>query len=99
MKKSTPNSSRVAGSCRITKTSISPPAAALRDCLIEGITNLETSFAAAHPRALIQMATGAGKTYTACSFTYRLIKHASARRVLFLVDRANLGPVSGVTNC
>jgi type I restriction enzyme R subunit len=66
-------------------------AANLRNCQIEGITNLEASFAAAHPRALIQMATGAGKTYTACSFTYRLIKHAGAKRVLFLVDRANLG--------
>jgi len=63
----------------------------LRNCQIEGITHLEASFAAAHPRALIQMATGAGKTYTACSFTYRLIKHAGAKRVLFLVDRANLG--------
>ena len=67
------------------------PAQNLRDCQIEGITNLEKSFAQAQPRALIQMATGAGKTYTACSFTYRLIKHAGARRVLFLVDRANLG--------
>ena len=65
--------------------------ATLRACQIEGITNLEESFAAAHPRALIQMATGAGKTYTACAFTYRLIKYAGARRVLFLVDRANLG--------
>src|SRR5207344_884671 len=63
----------------------------LRDCQIEGITNLEKSFAAAHPRALIQMATGAGKTYTACSFAYRLIKYAGAKRILFLVDRANLG--------
>lgn len=67
------------------------PAANLRNCQIEGITNLEASFVFAHPRALIQMATGAGKTYTACSFTYRLIKHAGAKRVLFLVDRANLG--------
>lgn len=67
------------------------PAQNLRACQIEGITNLEESFADAHPRALIQMATGAGKTYTACSFTYRLIKHAGAKRVLFLVDRANLG--------
>jgi type I restriction enzyme R subunit len=67
------------------------PAQNLRACQLEGITNLEDSFAAAHPRALIQMATGAGKTYTACSFTYRLIKHAGAKRVLFLVDRANLG--------
>jgi len=63
----------------------------LRSCQIEGIHNLEQSFVQSRPRALIQMATGAGKTYTACSFTYRLIKHANARRVLFLVDRANLG--------
>src|SRR5450759_3159264 len=65
--------------------------AGMRDCQMEANTNLEQSFAAAHPRALIQMATGAGKTYTACAFTYRLIKHAGAKRVLFLVDRANLG--------
>jgi type I restriction enzyme R subunit len=65
----------------------------MRVCQIEAITNLEKSFAAGRSRALIQMATGAGKTCTACAFTYRLIKHkhAGARRVLFLVDRANLG--------
>jgi type I restriction enzyme R subunit len=67
------------------------PARGMRDCQIEGITDLEKSFAQNHPRALIQMATGAGKTFTACAFTYRLIKYAGARRVLFLVDRANLG--------
>ncbi len=58
---------------------------------IEAIANLEKSFAANKPRALIQMATGSGKTFTAVNFTYRLIKHAGARRVLFLVDRGNLG--------
>ncbi len=63
----------------------------MRGCQVEGITSLETSFADARPRALIQMATGAGKTYTACAFIYRLIKHGGAKRVLFLVDRANLG--------
>jgi type I restriction enzyme R subunit len=63
----------------------------VRVCRVEAITNLEQSFAEAQPRALIQMATGAGKTLTACAFTYRLIKHAGARNVLFLVDRANLG--------
>jgi type I restriction enzyme R subunit len=63
----------------------------LRDCQIEAITNLEKSFAEARPRALIQMASGSGKTYTAVSFVYRLIKCANARRVLFLVDRSNLG--------
>ena len=63
----------------------------LRDCQIEAITNLEKSFAADRPRALIQMATGSGKTYTAVSFVYRLIKHTKAERILFLVDRSNLG--------
>ncbi len=63
----------------------------LRDCQFEAIQNLEQSFAEARPRALIQMATGSGKTYTAVSFIYRLIKFAGARRVLFLVDRSNLG--------
>ncbi|MGE5444382.1 MAG: DEAD/DEAH box helicase family protein [Ignavibacteriales bacterium] len=63
----------------------------LRDCQIEAIENLEESFADARPKALIQMASGGGKTYTTVSFTYRLIKFANARRVLFLVDRSNLG--------
>jgi type I restriction enzyme R subunit len=55
------------------------------------IRNLEASLAADWPRALIQMATGSGKTFTAISSIYRLIKLAAARRVLFLVDRGNLG--------
>ena len=55
------------------------------------VKNLEESLALGHPRALIQMATGSGKTLLAAVETYRLIKHADARRVLFLVDRANLG--------
>jgi type I site-specific restriction endonuclease len=63
----------------------------LRDCQIEAIQNLEKSFTEARPRALIQMASGGGKTYTAVNFGYRLIKFANARRVLFLVDRNNLG--------
>ena len=63
----------------------------LRDCQIEAITNLEKSLAADYPRALIQMATGSGKTYTAVSLAYRLIKFARANRILFLVDRSNLG--------
>jgi type I restriction enzyme R subunit len=58
---------------------------------IRAIVNLEKSLAANKPRALIQMATGSGKTFTAISFIYRLIRFAGARRVLFLVDRGNLG--------
>jgi type I restriction enzyme R subunit len=58
---------------------------------VKAVKNLEASLAANKPRALIQMATGSGKTFTAISFIYRLIKFAGARRVLFLVDRGNLG--------
>jgi len=66
------------------------PTERLRDCQIDAVTNLEASLAADRPRALIQMATGAGKTYTACEFSYRLLEHAKFRRILFLADRANL---------
>ena len=55
------------------------------------IRRLEESLAAARPRALIQMATGSGKTFTAANIAYRLVKHGGAKRILFLVDRANLG--------
>ncbi len=58
---------------------------------VKAITNLEQSLAQDRPRALIQMATGSGKTFTAVNFIYRLISQANARRVLFLVDRNNLG--------
>jgi type I restriction enzyme R subunit len=58
---------------------------------VTAINNLEKSMAQDRPRALIQMATGSGKTFTAINFIYRLIKFAGARRVLFLVDRGNLG--------
>jgi type I restriction enzyme R subunit len=58
---------------------------------VEAIRNLEVSLTHGRPRALVQMATGSGKTFTAANVCYRLIKHAGARRVLFLVDRANLG--------
>ena len=70
-----------------------PPLArgSLRNCQFEAITNLEESLKEARPRALIQMATGSGKTYAAVSAVYRLIRFAGIRRVLFLVDRRNLG--------
>ncbi len=58
---------------------------------IKAIQNLEQSLKENRPRALIQMATGSGKTFTAISFIYRLLKFAGARRILFLVDRGNLG--------
>jgi len=63
----------------------------LRDCQFRAIGNLETSLKENRPRALVQMATGAGKTFTAITSIYRLLKHAGAKRVLFLVDTRNLG--------
>ena len=63
----------------------------LRSAQIAAIRNLEKSLAQDRPRALIQMASGGGKTFTACNLIYRLIKHAGAKRILFLVDRSNLG--------
>ena len=65
-------------------------AAGLWPVQARAITNLEDSLAAGRPRALVQMATGSGKTFMACNQVYRLIKYAGARRVLFLVDRSNL---------
>jgi type I restriction enzyme R subunit len=70
-----------------------PPLATegLRTCQVEAIEGLEKSLARDDPRALIQMTMGAGKTFTACTTSYRLLAHAGARRILFLVDRRNLG--------
>ncbi len=70
-----------------------PPLAeqGLRPAQITAIKNLELSLGQGKRRALIQMASGGGKTFTACNFIYRLIKHGGAHRILFLVDRANLG--------
>lgn len=63
----------------------------LRECQINAINNLETSFKETRPRALVQMATGSGKTFAAITFIYRLLKFAKAKRILFLVDTKNLG--------
>nr|HAD49925.1 restriction endonuclease subunit R [Algoriphagus sp.] len=63
----------------------------LRPAQKSAIRNLEKSFQANNPKSLIQMATGAGKTFTACTFVYRLLKFSKAKRILFLVDTKNLG--------
>ena len=63
----------------------------LRECQTKAVAELEASLKADKPRALVQMATGSGKTFTAITQVYRLLKHADARRVLFLVDTRNLG--------
>jgi type I restriction enzyme R subunit len=63
----------------------------LRDCQIDAVTELDGSVKMAKPRSLVQMATGSGKTFTAITFIYRLLKFARLKRVLFLVDTRNLG--------
>jgi len=67
------------------------PTEGLRECQINAISNLEQSFKHNKPRALVQMATGSGKTFTAITFIYRLLKFTNAKRILFLVDTKNLG--------
>lgn len=63
----------------------------LRPAQIDAVQGLERTLACGRERALIQMATGAGKTYTAATFSYRLLRYGKAERILFLVDRNNLG--------
>lgn len=63
----------------------------LRDCQYEAIAELESSFRLGQSRALMVLATGAGKTFTACMVAYRLLSYTPIKRVLFLVDRNNLG--------
>lgn len=62
-----------------------------RDCQIKAIKKLDKSFAENRPKALVQMATGAGKTFTAITAAYRLLKYAKVNRILFLVDTKSLG--------
>ena len=64
----------------------------LRPAQVDAVRGIERSLGEQrHDRSLVQMATGAGKTYTAVTESYRLLKYAGFRRVLFLVDRNNLG--------
>ena len=63
----------------------------LWDVQERAIKSLEESLREDRPRALVQMATGSGKTYTAANLSYRLVRYAKAKRILFLVDRGNLG--------
>ncbi|WP_300488908.1 type I restriction endonuclease subunit R [Flavobacterium sp.] len=63
----------------------------LRACQYEAITELESSFRLGQSRALMVLATGSGKTFTACMAAYRLLSYTPMKKVLFLVDRNNLG--------
>lgn len=62
-----------------------------RKCQVNAIKKLEESFADNRPKALVQMATGAGKTFTAITASYRLLKYGKINRILFLVDTKGLG--------
>lgn len=63
----------------------------LRRCQFDAIKGLEQSFRNGQKRALMVLATGAGKTYTACLAAYRFLSYTPMRKILFLVDRNNLG--------
>ena len=75
---------------RLPRLDVVPPEG-LRRIQVEAIGKIEASMKANRPRALAQMATGSGKTFMAANLAYRLVRQADAERVLFLVDRANLG--------
>ena len=62
-----------------------------RKCQVNAIKNLDKSFSENRPKALVQMATGAGKTFTAITAAYRLLKYGKRNRILFLVDTRGLG--------
>lgn len=62
-----------------------------RKCQVNAIKELDNSFAENRPKALVQMATGAGKTFTAITAAYRLLKYGKMNRILFLVDTRGLG--------
>ena len=62
-----------------------------RDCQITAINNLDKSLSENKPRSLVQMATGAGKTFTAITAAYRMLKYGKMNRILFLVDTKSLG--------
>lgn len=64
---------------------------ALRPCQKDGIRGLEKSLEKSQLRSLIHMTMGSGKTYMTVAESYRLLKFARARRILFLVDRRELG--------
>ncbi len=76
---------------RLTYAMPALPILNLRDCQVSAVTGLEQSLALNKPRALVHMATGAGKTFTAITSVYRLLKFGGAKRILFLVDTRNLG--------
>ena len=77
--------------CRLAGRMPALPEQNLRDCQISAVNGLEKSLALNKPRALVHMATGAGKTFTAITSVYRLLKFGGAKRILFLVDTRNLG--------
>ncbi|MDB6123651.1 MAG: restriction endonuclease subunit [Pedosphaera sp.] len=82
---------RLAAMPALNPNQLPPAQLGLRDCQETAVTNLEASFKANKPRALVQMATGSGKTFTAITEAYRLLKFGKAKRILFLVDTRNLG--------
>ncbi|MBN1151170.1 DEAD/DEAH box helicase family protein [candidate division WOR-3 bacterium] len=62
----------------------------LRPYQKEAIKAFEEALLKNKRHMMLAMATGTGKTYTAVSLIYRLLKSRYARRILFLVDRKAL---------
>ena len=63
----------------------------LRKCQHEAISEVELSFKRGINRCLLDLATGSGKTFTACMMSYRALNYTPVEHILYLVDRNNLG--------
>ena len=64
----------------------------LRKCQHEAISEIELNFKRGINRCLLDLATGSGKTFTACMMSYRALSYCpKVEHILYLVDRNNLG--------
>lgn len=65
--------------------------AGIRPYQQEAIKAIEEALGRGQREILVAMATGTGKTRTCIALMYRALKHKRFRRILFLVDRNELG--------
>ncbi len=63
----------------------------LRECQHDAIQTVELEFKHGSDRVLLNLATGSGKTFTACMLSYRALTYTPVKHILYLVDRNNLG--------
>ena len=58
----------------------------LRQCQHDAVTQVELAFKRDTKRCLLNLATGSGKTFTACMMSYRFLNYTNVKHILDLVD-------------